>query len=78
LLLIFPPLQRSARAVTLVAVLLIAMEIIRAWWLVIPAAHRQLSFIDIGAMLALLPLGAALGMRAFRRSAYLDAETAHG
>ncbi|HEY2779727.1 MAG TPA: hypothetical protein VGI90_03060 [Steroidobacteraceae bacterium] len=76
LVLIFPPLQRSARAVTLVAALLIAMEIVRAWWLVIPAAHRQLSFIDLGAMLALLPLGAALGIRAFQRGAYLDAEAA--
>jgi hypothetical protein len=78
LLLIFPPLQRSARAVTFVAALLIAMEIIRAWWLIIPSAHRELSLIDLGAMLALLPLGAALGIRAFRRGAYLDPEPARG
>jgi hypothetical protein len=78
LVLIFPPMQRSARAVTFVAALLIAMEIIRAWWLIIPSAHRDLSLIDLAAMLALLPLGAAFGIRAFRRSTYLDAEPAHG
>lgn len=65
--LIFPPLQQSARAVTMVAASLVVTEILRAWWLVIPAEHRDLSWIDVGAMLALLSFAAALAIRALRQ-----------
>jgi hypothetical protein len=70
--LIFPRMQQSSRAVALIAVILIGAEILRAWWIVIPAAHRGLGWIDLAAMLAVVPLAAAFGFRAFMRSTDLE------
>lgn len=77
IVLIFPPLQRSNRAVTTVAALLVAMEVLRVWWLVIPAGHRDLSWPDLSAMVAVLPLAAAFALRSLRQDAHLPGP-AHG
>lgn len=57
-----PGLRHSRRGLASVAALLIAMEMLRAWWLVVPADHRFISWVDVAAMLAIagLAAGAAL------------------
>jgi hypothetical protein len=70
--LIFPRMQQSSGAVALIAAILIGAEILRSWWIVIPAAHRGLGWIDLAAMLAVVPLAAAFGFRAFRRNTDLE------
>jgi hypothetical protein len=66
-LLLWPQLQRSRRALGSIAVLLILMEIPRAWWIVIPAAGRGPRWVDGATMMALLGLALALATRAYRR-----------
>lgn len=57
------PRVRSSRAgIGAIAALLVAMEILRAWWLVLPAAHRAPSWIDVAAMLAIGGLSTALAL----------------
>ncbi|MGA3401696.1 MAG: hypothetical protein ABSC95_20990 [Acetobacteraceae bacterium] len=58
-----PALRRSRRGIAALAALLIVMEVLRAWWLVLPAGGRGISWIDLAAMLALGGLSAALAMR---------------
>jgi hypothetical protein len=65
-LLIFAPVQRSQTAIGAVAALLVLMEILRSWWVVVPAAGRGLSFTDAAAMLALIGMAAALALRTSR------------
>ncbi len=55
--------QRSRRALIAVSALLIAAEVPRAWWLVLPSTGRGFGWIDAMAMLAALGLGAALTLR---------------
>ena len=64
--LLWPQLQRSRRAMGWVAALLVVIEIPRAWWIVIPAAGRSLSLVDLAAMLAVLGVAAAIALRAPR------------
>lgn len=64
--LLWPQLQRSRRALGWVTALLVIIEIPRAWWIVIPAAGRGLSLVDLAAMLAVLGLAAAIALRAPR------------
>ncbi len=66
LLLLWPQVQRSRRALLAISGLLVAVQIPRAWWLVIPAAGRSLSWVDGFAMLALGGLSVGLGLRAMR------------
>jgi hypothetical protein len=66
-ILIFPAAQRSRRAMVFVAVLLIAMQIVRSWWLVLPSVPRGLSWVDAAAMLAFGGLAAGLACRAAAR-----------
>jgi hypothetical protein len=47
-----PRLRRSRTGLGAIAGLLIAMEVLRAWWLVLPAGGRFIGWIDIAAMLA--------------------------
>ncbi len=61
--LVWPQFQRSRRALIGVAALLIAAEVPRAWWLVLPSAGRGVGWIDGVAMLAAVALGAALTLR---------------
>jgi hypothetical protein len=51
-----PRLRRSRAGLGAIAGLLIAMEMLRAWWLVLPAAGRFIGWIDIAAMLAIVGL----------------------
>jgi len=75
--LVWPPLRRSRRVLGATASLLIVMEFLRAWWLVLPAAHRGFSWIDIGSMAAVWGFSAALALRGPRlRLAF--AEPGHG
>jgi hypothetical protein len=57
-----PRLRRSRAGLGGIACLLIAMEVLRAWWLVLPAGGRFIGWIDIAAMLAIggLATGAAI------------------
>ena len=66
--LLSPIVQRSRAGIGTVAALLVALEIPRAWWIVIPAAGRGLAWADAAAMLALLGLATGLALRAFRAS----------
>jgi hypothetical protein len=66
-----PWVRRSRRGIASVAALLIVMEMLRAWWLVLPAGHAGIGWIAIAAMAAMGGLSAALalsgpGMRAMR------------
>jgi hypothetical protein len=66
--LIWPQVQRSRVALASLAALLALTEISRAWWIVIPAAGRNLSLLDGAAMLALIGLGAGIALRSLRRA----------
>lgn len=61
--LVWPQFQRSRLALIGVSALLIAAEVPRAWWLVLPSGGRGVGWIDGAAMLAALALGAALTLR---------------
>ncbi len=59
-LLLSPRLRRAPRAVGAIAALLVVMEILRAWWTVLPASGHFISWIDIACMAGLF--GLALGV----------------
>ncbi|MBV8615299.1 MAG: hypothetical protein JOY66_16250 [Acetobacteraceae bacterium] len=61
--LVWPRFQRSRPALVAVSALLVAAEVPRAWWLVLPSTGRGVGWIDGMAMLAALGLGAALMLR---------------
>jgi hypothetical protein len=65
-LLLWPQVQRSARAMVAIAAMLVAAELLRAWWLVLPEAHRGIGLLDVLAMLATLGLATGLALRAPR------------
>lgn len=71
-----PRLRRSRRGIAAIAALLIAMEVLRAWWLVLPASGQGANWIDVAAMLALAALSTALALRGPRIPAILRAQ--HG
>lgn len=62
-LLLWPQVQSSRRTMLMVSGMLIFAEIPRAWWLVIPAADRSLSWLDVCAMLAMIGCSAGLCLR---------------
>ncbi|MBV9735544.1 MAG: hypothetical protein JO209_06505 [Acidisphaera sp.] len=62
-LLLSPRLRRTRGGIGAVAALLIAAEILRAWWLVLPAVPRGIGLIDLAAMLAFGGTGMALALR---------------
>ncbi|HUI22306.1 MAG TPA: hypothetical protein VLZ74_14835 [Methylocella sp.] len=62
--LLSPALQRSRLWIAFITALLIVIEIIRGWWLVLPAAGRGFGPVDVLAMLAVLGIGTALALRA--------------
>ena len=76
--LIWPQVQRSRRALGVLAVLLALAEIPRAWWVVIPAAGRQLSWLDVATMMALLGIAAAIALRSFRTTRLAAPAASHG
>lgn len=62
-LLLWPQVQRSRRALLAISGMLVLSEIPRAWWLIVPAADRSLSWLDICAMLAMLGCSVGLCLR---------------
>jgi hypothetical protein len=57
-LLLSPRLQRSPRVLRNVAMLLVAMEILRAWWTVLPSFGLFISWLDIACIVGLMALAA--------------------
>ncbi len=78
LLLLWPQVQRSRRAVLFVSGMLVFAEIPRAWWLVVPAADRSLSWLDICAMLAVIGCSVGLCLRLPQLSPVRDLVRQHG
>ena len=62
--LLSPRLQGSPRGIACVTALLILSEIVRGWWLVVPASGRNFGLVDVLAMLGLIGIAAALALRA--------------
>ncbi len=63
LLLLWPQMQRSRSALMAISLMIIAAEIPRAWWLVLPSAGRGVGWIDGLTMLAVLGLSVGLWLR---------------
>jgi hypothetical protein len=63
LALLLPRLRRSRRGIIAITSLLIAMSIVRGWWLVLPAHGRSLGWIDVAAMLAFAGLSTGFALR---------------
>lgn len=61
--LLVPPVRRSRPGLIAVTSLLIAMSILRGWWLVLPAQGRGIGWIDIAAILAFGGLSSGLMLR---------------
>ena len=57
-----PRLRRSPAGLGGIACLLVAMEVLRAWWLVLPAAGLFIGWIDIASMLAIGGLATGFAM----------------
>lgn len=64
--LLSPRVQRSPGALSLIALLLIVIGIVYAWWLVLPSAPVGIGVIDLAPMLAIGGIAAAVGLRAGR------------
>jgi len=62
--LLSPRLQRSQRGIASVTALLILGEIIRGWWLVVPASGANFGLLDVLAMIGVIGIAAALALRA--------------
>lgn len=69
--LLSPAPRRSPRGIACIAALLIVMAIVRTWWLVLPAAHRSIGWVDIAAMLAIGGLATGIATKGQRLSATL-------
>lgn len=65
-LLTLPRIQRSRSGIAGTAALLTAMQVVRGWWTVLPAAPRAISWIDIGCVLAFAGCAAGLAQAAGR------------
>jgi hypothetical protein len=63
LALLVPQVRRSRRGIIAVTSLLIAMSVVRGWWLVLPAQGRGISWIDIAAMLAFGGISVGFALR---------------
>lgn len=59
--LLWPQMQRSRRALMIMAAILVIAEIPRAWWLVLPSSSAGFTWIDVAAVLAVA--GLAIGAR---------------
>ena len=64
LALLSPRLQRSRLGIACITGLLILGEVVRGWWLVVPASGRNFGPIDVLAMLGLIGIAAAVALRA--------------
>lgn len=61
-LLLSPRMQRSTRALIALAGLLVAMEVLRVWWTVLPALGQRIGWVDVACMIGVG--GVALGFAA--------------
>lgn len=62
--LLSPRVQRSRRGIACVTALLILSEVVRSWWLVVPASITSFGMVDVLAMLGVIGMAAALALRA--------------
>jgi hypothetical protein len=69
-LLLSPRMQRSRVVILSVAALLVAMEILRSWWTVLPALGRSIDWIDLACMAGLGGLAIGLGSWMARRPVF--------
>lgn len=76
--LIWPQVQRSRAALGALGTLLVLAEIPHAWWVVIPAAGRELSLLDVATMMAILGFAAGMALRAFRNTRLATPVASHG
>ena len=76
--LLWPQVQRSRRALLVIAATLVVAAILRGWWLVLPASGRGFGLTDIAAMLAVFGLGVGLAWRAGRFFVPTAAVQQHG
>jgi hypothetical protein len=58
-----PRVRRSRSAIGSTATLLIVMEVVRGWWLVLPASDGAIGWVDIAAVLAIGGFSAGLALR---------------
>ncbi len=65
-LLLWPQVQRSRGALRVIAAALVVAEVLRSWWLVLPAAGRGIGIADVAAMVAVFGFAAGLALRAPR------------
>ena len=71
--LLSPAVRRSARGLRAVAALMVFSEVLRTWWLVLPAADRRFGPLDIGCMVAGAGLLAVVALRRQGRGALAHA-----
>lgn len=64
--LLWPQMQRSPRALAIMAATLVTAEVPRTWWLVLPSSPRGFNWIDIAAMLAVAGVAAGASLSAPR------------
>jgi hypothetical protein len=76
LALMSPALRRSRRGIGSIAALLVLMQVLRAWWLVLPAAQRGIGWIDIAAMFAIGGIATGFALQGPR--AWLAPRLRHG
>ncbi len=72
-LLLSPRLQRSCPVVTGVAGLLVAMEVLRAWWTVLPSLGFSIGWIDVACMVGLGGIGIWFALWAAERPLLAEA-----
>lgn len=77
LALLAPSLQRSRRGIVAVTAVLILGAVIRGWWLVVPAAARGFSLLDVLAMLGIVGISAALALHAPRLPSVSEGVRSH-
>lgn len=78
LLLFWPQVRKNAAALRWIAVLLVVMEIARAWWTVLPEAPRRIGLVDLACLLAIGGVGAGFALwRARTRRSPVGAGVSH-
>jgi hypothetical protein len=75
--LLWPRVQRSRRTVGWLCALLVLMEVPRAWWMVIPAAGRNLDWVDAAAMVAVWGPAVGMALHTYHDPGQIIAEPAH-
>jgi hypothetical protein len=65
-LLLWPQMQRSRRALAIVAAMLVVAEVPHAWWLVLPSSPHGFNWIDVAAMFAVMGIAAGVSLSGFR------------